>query len=121
MRFRIQIQQPLPGDIFTVTYTPLLSSTPGVPKSINDTTQSEFASVGGLQVVDLVGDLSARAVDGQMIVINQIGKSSAAETSKLYLSIILRQNTADTFLTSAVEEYTFLVGNRDETKFEETF
>lgn len=121
MRFRIQIQQPLPGDIFTVVYTPLVSSTSGIPKNINDATSNEFTSITGLQVVDMVGDLSARVIDGQIILLDQTGKSSSAEKSKLYLSIILRQNTADTFLTPAVEEYTFLAGKRNETKFKETF
>lgn len=111
MRFRIKIVDRLPGDIFTVSYTPVLSSTHHIPKTL-----SQFDQIGGLNVVDLVGDLSARANPGQIV-----GLSDQVEgtTANAYLVIILRQNTAEPTLTPAVEEYTLVAGRKDPTKFEE--
>jgi len=114
MAFRIQIVNPLPGDIFTVTYTPLTSSTRVVPKELDI-----FDSIGGLKIVDLVGDLSARLEAGQVVLLDPPAEFAEAAKTRIYLSIILRQNTAETSLTSAVEEYTLVAGYKDETKFEE--
>lgn len=113
MRFKVRILNPLPTDIFTVTYSPLLSTTKALPQSI-----LEFTGVGGVQVVDLVGDLSARSAEGQLVVVDIIGEEESVDQSKIYLVVILRQNTADSSLTPAVEEYTLVAGNKDPTKFE---
>ena len=115
MRFRIRILDPLPGDIFTVTYTPRLSSTKYIPKTL-----PAFTTVGGLQVVDLVGDLSARAAEAQQVILDRTGENDQTLTSKIFLSIILRQNTAESSLTPSVEEYTLVGGCKDDTKFETT-
>jgi Flp pilus assembly protein TadG len=114
MRFKIKVLNNLAGDIFTVSYTPLLSTTKAVPKSL-----SEFLTVGGVQIVDLVGDLSARSSEGQLVLLDRIGEDDANQTTKIYLVIMLRQNTADTSLSPAVEEYTLVAGCKDPTKFEE--
>jgi hypothetical protein len=114
MSFRIKVLDILPGDIITVSYQPLVSSTTSVPSTIE-----EFGTVGGLQVVDLVGDLSVRLADGQLSIVDQQGEDGNTLKSELYLIIILRQNTAELSLSPAVEEYTLLAGTRDDTKFEE--
>lgn len=110
MRFRIEINTPLAGDIYTVSYSPLVSSTRAIPQSLDP-----FESIGGLKVVDLVGDLSARLEAGQIVVLDG---EDQEQISKVYLTIILRQNTADPTLTPAVEEYTLVSGCKDQAKFE---
>lgn len=115
MKFRIKILDPLPGDIFTVTYTPRLSSTKYIPKTL-----SGFTAVGGLQVVDLTGNLSARVTESQQIILDRTGENDQTLTSKIFLSIILRQNTAESSLTPAVEEYTLVTGSKNDSKFETT-
>lgn len=112
MTFRMQILGGLRGDIYTVSYNPTVSSTTTIPRP----PYNEFNSVGGLQVVDLVGDLSARRNSGQIVALTE-GNSS--NNSRVYLVIIMRQNTADTSLAPAVEEYTLMAGNKSSTKFEE--
>lgn len=111
MRFKIKIVAPLVTDIYTVTYTPLLSTTKAIPKNI-----SEFAGVGGIQVVDLSGDLSIRAGESQIVYVDNIGEDQSILESHIYLSIVLRQNTAETALSPAVEEYTLMTGYKDPTK-----
>lgn len=114
MKFRVRIKGGLAGDIFTVSYTPILSTTGAIPE---DTT-TELLSSGGLQTVDLVGDLSARLLEEQIIILDNVGKSIGALKSRLFLTVILRQNTADTALTPAVEEYLLVAGSTDPTRLE---
>lgn len=114
MKFKVKIINPRATDIFTVTYTPLTSSTSNIPQTL-----SAFNSVGGLQVVDLVGDLSARSTQEQVIVFERLGETKETLESKIYLLVILRQNTANTFVSPILEEYTLLTGSQDILKFEE--
>lgn len=115
MRFRIQILGVLRGDVYTISYTPSVSSTTVIPKP----PYTEFNSIGGLQIVDLVGDLSARRNAGQVIAVSDVGTQDTSQRTRVYLSIILRQNTADSSLAPAVEEYTLVSGSQDSSKFEE--
>jgi hypothetical protein len=112
MQFNIKVLDRLPGDIFTISYEPVVSSTTSVPKTL-----TELTAVGGLKVVDLVGDLSARASKDNIIILDRTIATSGG--SKVYLSIIMRQNAAELSLTPAVEEYTLVAGTKDSTKFEE--
>ena len=73
MRFQIQILDRLPGDIFTISYTPVVSSTQILPKNL-----SEFVAIGGLNTVDLVGDLSARATPGQLVAFDRVGEDDSS-------------------------------------------
>jgi hypothetical protein len=112
MVFNIRIMDRLPGDIFTVSYTPVVSSTRAIPKTL-----LEFTAIGGLKVVDLIGDLSARVDVGHAIELDKYAENGGS--TLVYLSIILRQNAADSSLTAAVEEYTLVAGQKDDTKFED--
>jgi hypothetical protein len=114
MKFKIKVIGGLPGDIYTVSYTPLTSSTQSVPKNL-----SEFVTIGGLNTVDLIGDLSARTCAGQIVILNRIGEDDTTEVSNVFLVIMFRQNSAEPTLTPAVEEYTLVGGCKDLTKFEE--
>lgn len=113
MLFKIKVIDPLPGDIYTVTYSPILSSTKAIPKTV-----SELSTIGGVQVVDLVGDLSARSSEGQIILLDKVGEDDSTQDANIFLVIIMRQNTADNTISSAVEEYTLVAGCKDVTKFE---
>ena len=116
MRFRIQIINPLPGDIYTVSYNPLKSSTTTFP---NGTDWLIHTNTDGLKVVDLIGDLSARVSSNQTIILGKSGvEELIGKEIKIFLAIILRQNTAEASLSPAVEEYTLLAGKKDLTKFE---
>jgi hypothetical protein len=111
MRLKIKIVAPLATDIYTVSYTPLVSTTAALPQTI-----SEFAGTGGIQVVDLTGDLSVRAGLGQIVYTDIIEEDQEQLESRIYLVILLRQNTAEESLTSIVEEYTLVVGYKDREK-----
>jgi hypothetical protein len=113
MRFRIKIIGGLIGDIYTVSYTPMVSTTTVIPQPPYTTLDYRT----GLQIVDLVGDLSARVGEGQAIFTEALGGSKTIASSKYYCAIILRQNTADPTVSPAVEEYTLFAGRRDTTKF----
>jgi len=112
MRFRIKVIGGLVGDIYTVSYTPMVSTTSVIPKPPYDTLDYR----GGLQVVDLVGDLSARRGEAQVIITEELSGSTIA-SSRYYCTILLRQNTAETSVSPAVEEYTLFTGSKDTTKF----
>lgn len=111
MVFKIKIQQPSVGDIFTVTYTPLTSNTITVPKLLSPW------SATGLTVVDMIGDLSVRLLSSKINVIDQILNKEKITSSEIFLGILLRNNTANSNLTPSVEEYTLVVGHKDQTKF----
>jgi hypothetical protein len=115
MRFRIQIVGALPGDIYTVSYNPMVSSTPTIPNP----PYGAFTSIGGLQVVDMAGDLTIRRNTGQIVVLENVEESQIIANTKLFLVIVLRQNAAEPTLTPAVEEYTLMGNCEDTEKFEE--
>lgn len=115
MRLKIQVAGVFPGDRITVSYTPVTSSTSSVPKDI-----TTVSSVGGLQIVDMVGDLSVRLDRGQVITLDRVGENDSNLDSRIYLAIVLRQNTSDPSLTPAVEEYTLMAGCKDISKFEDS-
>lgn len=115
MSYRIKILGILPGDIITVSYNPMVSSTQSIPSG----TALQYGAIGGLQVVDMSGDLSVRLTPGQIVVLDPAGENSSKQNSNVYLIIILRQNTAEPSVTPAVEEYTLLAGARSDDKFEE--
>lgn len=114
MSFKIQVGNIFAGDIFTASYQPLNSSVQNIPSTLN-----EFTSVGGAQIVDLIGNLTAYRLDTQSIIINKEDSFNTLKTNKLYLAIIIRQNTADTSISSAVEDFTLLASNKNILKFED--
>ncbi len=111
MRTRIKIKNILAGDIFTVSYTPVLSSTVSIPDTL-----SEYSATG-ISVVDVSGNLSARAVNDQLLILNKGPTPDKVAKSNIYLAIMLRNNTSDAALTPAVEEYTLVIGEKDIQKF----
>jgi len=111
MRFRVHIVNPIPGDLFTVSYNPVLSTTRGITTTVVD-------SLAGLVIVDLVGDLTTRAGPEQVVYFDRTDKTGS-QISRVYLQVVLRQNTAEPTLTPALEEFTLLGSHEDATKFVE--
>ncbi len=111
MRYRIRIKNLLAGDIFTVSYNPVVSSTISIP-----TTLEEFSSTG-ISIVDLTGNLSARPVHDQLVLLNKGPTPERIYNTRLYLAIMLRNNASNTALTPAVEEYTVVIGEKNALKF----
>jgi len=112
MRAKITIFSVSPGDIYTVSYDPLEATLRAIPAEL-----AECTTVSGSMVVDLVGDLTARLVQGKEVLFDLDGEASD-NTNRIYLSILLRRNTANSFLTPAVEDYSLVMGNKDTSKFE---
>jgi hypothetical protein len=114
MSFRIKILDRFPNDIYTVSYTPMVSSTNSVPSIL-----SIYNDVGGLKIVDLAGDLSVRILPAHIVGLDKTGEKVELAQSMIYLAVILRQNTAEATLTPALEEYTLLSASEDLAKFEQ--
>ncbi len=114
MKFKIRIKSLLAGDIFTVSYTPVVSSTISLPEVL------EEYSTTGISIVDLAGNLAARSVNENLLVLNKGPTSNRVVKSYIYLCIMLRNNTSDSSLTPAVEEYTLVVGEKNLEKFSPT-
>lgn len=111
---RITVNTVSPGDIYTISYDPLESTTHSIPLDL-----SEYTSPTGLRVIDLVGDMSARLVSGKRVLFDTDNKENEDGTTRIFLSIILRRNTSNSSLSPAVEEYALVAGSKDSTKFEE--
>jgi len=97
----------LPLDIYTVSYSPVVSDTIGLTKT--------GSTVG--TVIDLTGDNGLRVVKDNVIVFNKLRNSKEVAAADLYLIILLKRNSARTDLTPAVEEYLLATGSRDTKKF----
>jgi len=110
MSMNIQIVGQLPNDIYTASYTPVTSTTMSVPNP----PYGEFLSETGLQVVDMIGDLSIRCNRGQLITID-----SQDDSSQYFLIVIQRQNSSATLYTSVLENYTLLGSEKSLTRFED--
>ena len=111
MRTRLRVQNVLAGDIITVSYKPVLSSTVSIPDEL-----TEYSS-SGISIVDVAGNTSARVVQDQLLILSKGPTPEKVHRSSIYLAIVLRNNTSDTALTPAVEEYTLVIGEKDIQKF----
>jgi len=113
MVFKVRIEDPFPGDIYTVTYTPMTSTVRGIPNSLS------VYSGSGAEIVDLVGNTSIRSLPSQLIAVDRSVNESNIVRSKVFLCIIIRNNSSRKSLSAAVEEFLFLVNKKDNTKFED--
>jgi hypothetical protein len=106
MVFKIRIENPLAGDIYTVTYTPMKSTTRGIPSVLSSFTGS------GVDVVDMEGDLSVRYLLNNNILFNQTNFDTVF--SQVFLCIILKNNSSRNALSAAVEDYKLFIGTKEE-------
>jgi hypothetical protein len=113
MEFKIKIENPLIGDIYTVTYTPSFSNTRGIPDTLSEFTGS------GIDIVDLRGDLSVRYVDNNTLLFNKGNLDKEVFASDIFMCIILKNNSSRNALSAAVEEFTLSMGTKDISKTED--
>lgn len=104
MCFKIKIENPLSGDIYTATYTPMRSNTRGVPKVLSPFTGA------GVDIVDLSGDLSVCYVSNNDILFKNTNPKVAY--SEVFLGVIIRNNSSREALSSAVEDYKLFIGTQ---------
>jgi hypothetical protein len=109
MRTKVYLSSVLPTDIFTATYTPLLSTTSTIPSSFISYATNKPS------LVDLVGDGTVFQTKNQSLLVNN--NINNLSSTQIRLSIILRNNTSNLGLTPSVEEYTFTCSERDLKKF----
>lgn len=115
MSVLIQVPEPQPGDIFTVSYKPMRSTTYNLPK-VNLT--EDVDDLDGLKVIDLTGDLTARlAPDSLLVLENGLLAKTDHAGSRIYLMVILRRNTHDATLSPSLEEYTLMSGYLNSNKW----
>jgi len=95
-----------PLDIYTVSYTPVVSNTHTLP---SETTL--------LKTVDLIGDESARVVASNIVVFEEQRLSYTVAYAKMYLVVLMRRNSAKESFSPAVEEYMLVTGSKNTEKF----
>jgi hypothetical protein len=105
----IEIALVRPLDIFTVSYTPSMSNTRVIPLNVNDEL---------FEIVDLVGDQSLRLFEDFVILADQLKNGVEVAKADIYLTIIMRRNSAVESFTPFVEEFMLLTASRDESRFE---
>lgn len=106
MCFKIKIDNPLIGDIYTVTYTPMKSNTRGIPKNL-----SPFSG-SGIDVVDMSGDLSVRYINNNRLLFTKVNPKVVH--SEIFLSIISRNNSSRDTLSSVVEDFVLFLETKKE-------
>lgn len=107
MAFNIKINNPVIGDIYTVSYTPMYSNSRGIPKVLSEFTGS------GIDVVDMKGNLSVRYVDNNTIILNERSVYKNINESDIFLCIILRNNSSRKALSAVVEQFDLFIGIKD--------
>lgn len=105
----LSLQNPL--DIYTASYTPILSNTSKIPLP------NGLGTTPILSIVDLKGDQSVRLAPGNIVVFDKIRNAHTIDHSVVYLIIILRRNSAEQNYSPTVEEYMLVTGSTDTQKF----
>lgn len=91
-----------PLDIYTATYSPVVSNSMVIP---SDTTLFD--------IVDLAGDQSVRVARNNLLVFDETRYSYSIENTNIYLIVIFRRNSAIDTVSPAVEDYMLVTGTRD--------
>ncbi len=97
---------PSTTDLFTVSYTPVVSTTQALPYS---TTL--------MKSIDLVGDEHVRVARNNFITIDSEHLSQKVTSADFYLLIILRQNSSAISFSPLLEEFAFTFGSQNDNKF----
>lgn len=104
----IQLLQGIqPLDIYTVSYTPATSNTRVIP--VDDTL---------FNIIDLIGDESMRMLSDNLVLVEPTKYSQDVANADIYLTIIMRRNSAIETISPFVDEYMLLTSSRDVSKFE---
>jgi hypothetical protein len=96
-------------DIFTVSYTPTVSNTRVIPIDVD----TEL-----FEIVDLIGDQSMRLYSDFIVLMDPFKNGTEVAKADIYLTIIIRRNSAVESFTPFVEEFMVLTASRDESRFE---
>jgi hypothetical protein len=102
MKFGIRITQPRSGDIYTVSYDPVMSN-------IMTPTSVSVSQV----IVDLLGDLTARSFTDQLVLCADVKHSLPITRTELYLMVLLRRNTADKYLSPSLTKFVLAAGTQE--------
>jgi len=113
MRYGIHIINPIKYTNYTVTYTPLTSNTNTIPQVL-----TPYSMTGGINIVDLTGDMTARSLADQTVLLDNSQDAILIDHSVLYLIIMLRNNTGKTTLSPSIESYLLAISNADKTKYQ---
>ena len=105
----VQLNDVRPLDIFTVSYTPTTSNTRVTPIDVD----TEL-----FEIVDLVGDQSLRLIKDFIIVVDELKNGVEVAKADIYLTIIIRRNSAIESYSPFVEEFMVLAASRDSSRFE---
>ena len=108
LNYKITVLNINPGDIFTASYIPLIGNS-----------YSRETSFTNIKQVDLVGDLTARVGPEGVILLDE-SADQRIESYRIYLMVIIRQNTGKKNITGFLDEYRLSTGKRNLLKFEGT-
>lgn len=114
MRYAIQVQAPNPNAIYTVSYTPALSTT---DQYVPEATSLQYLAENGLRFVDLTGKLDSWLGKDNVLRFRPTKNGTEVAYSIVNLVIVLRRNSANVNLTPVVEDYLIATGSIDESKF----
>lgn len=109
MKIGIRLSQPRAGDLYTVSYNPIVSNIPLTSIADGATHQ---------RVIDLVGDNTVRSFEDQVVLCSEVKNALPINRSEIYLMIVLRRNTADVNLSPTVNSFTVVSGTKELSKFQ---
>jgi hypothetical protein len=108
MTYAIQIQSPNPTDIYTVSYTPDISTSDILPQILSTSTAD---------MVDLSGSMDAWLGKNNLVLFAETKRGIPIAHSLVNLVIVLRRNSSNVTLTPVVEEYLLALGSKNDKKF----
>lgn len=114
MRYAVRIQNPNPNNIYTVSYSPALSTTNIVPTEPN---LAPYLASTGLRLVDLVGNMGAWLGKDNIVYFKDIQSGLSVAYSTVNLVVVLRRNSANVNLSPVLEDYLLTTGSKNPSKF----
>ncbi len=116
----IKILNPNVYDIFTVSYTPVTTTTRADPTTLGNLAVNE--DINTVNIIDLVGDASIRMGENNILFLNsKKNNGNTVAYSIIALVIVLRRNSENIDLSPSVSEYTFLTTSANPDKIESGF
>lgn len=115
MRYSIRIQKPNSNHLYTVSYTPALSTADYISP---ENTSASFTLLEGLRYVDLTGKLDAWLGKNNIVRFRPVKNGTPISYSVLNLVVVLRRNSANINLTPVLEDYLLATGTINEEKFQ---
>ncbi len=101
----IKILFPSLYDIYTVSYTPIISGTRADPVALGDLDIHNDSNT--INIVDLTGDCAAKMINDNIVALTNFSN----KTVQVFLMIILRRNTFDVTTSPSVLDYTLITSS----------